>query len=123
VRVDSRFDGGVYVSDRGYIIVGARVIGSGTVIHDRVTIGWGVLREGTPHIGKNVWIGPGAVVLGGITIGDGATILANTVLTRSVPPRFVVGGNPARFVHRDFDNAPLRATLSTDVQRFLPGVA
>jgi serine O-acetyltransferase len=119
VRVDSHFDGGVYVSDRGHVVLGARAVGRGTVIHDRVTIGWGVLRDGTPRIGRNVWIGPNAVVLGNITIGDGATILPDTVLTRSVPPHFVVQGNPGRFVHRDLDNAALRATLATDVDRLV----
>lgn len=48
------------------------------------------------HIGTNVWIGRGAVVLAGVSIGDGAVVGANAVVTRSVEPGAVVGGVPAR---------------------------
>lgn len=47
-------------------------------------------------IGKEVWIGRGAVVLPGVAIGDGATIGANAVVTRDVPPGAVVVGVPAK---------------------------
>ena len=48
------------------------------------------------HIGTNVWIGRGAVILAGVSIGDGAVVGANAVVTRSVAPGAVVGGVPAR---------------------------
>ena len=47
------------------------------------------------HIGSEVWIGRGAAVLAGVTIGDGATVGANAVVTRDVAPGAVVGGVPA----------------------------
>lgn len=47
-------------------------------------------------IGDDVWIGGRAVILPGVTIGDGAVIGAGAVVTRSVPARTVVAGNPAR---------------------------
>lgn len=47
-------------------------------------------------IGSAVWIGAGASVLPGVTIGDGAVVGAGSVVTRHVPPRTVVAGNPAR---------------------------
>lgn len=47
-------------------------------------------------IGDDVWIGGAAVVLPGVTIGDGAVVAAGSVVTKDVPPRTVVGGNPAR---------------------------
>jgi acetyltransferase-like isoleucine patch superfamily enzyme len=46
-------------------------------------------------IGAEVWIGRGAIVLGGVTIGDGATIGANAVVTRDVSPGATVAGVPA----------------------------
>lgn len=49
-------------------------------------------------IGNNVWIGERAIVLKGVTVGDGATIAAGAVVTRSVPENAVVAGNPARVV-------------------------
>lgn len=48
------------------------------------------------HIGANVWIGRGAVILSGVSIGDGAVVGANAVVTRSIAPGAVVGGVPAR---------------------------
>lgn len=47
-------------------------------------------------IGRNVWIGGGAIVLAGVTIGDDAVIGAGSVVTRDVPPGATVVGNPAR---------------------------
>jgi len=46
-------------------------------------------------IGAEVWIGRGAIVLGGVTIGEGATVGANAVVTRDVPPGSIVAGVPA----------------------------
>lgn len=49
-------------------------------------------------IGNNVWIGRGAVILKGVCIGDGAIVAANSVVTRNVLPRTLVGGVPARLI-------------------------
>ena len=49
-------------------------------------------------IGDDVWIAEGATLLGGITVGDGAVIGAHAVVTKDVPPRTVVAGNPARIL-------------------------
>lgn len=48
------------------------------------------------RIGARAWIGFGAVVLKGVTIGDGAVVAAGSVVTADVPPNAVVAGNPAR---------------------------
>lgn len=47
-------------------------------------------------IGNDCWIGGAAVLCPGVTIGDGSTVAAGAVVTKDVPPRSVVGGNPAR---------------------------
>ena len=49
-------------------------------------------------IGNYVWIGVRATVLGGVTIGDGAIVMAGAMVTRDVPAYAVVGGVPARVV-------------------------
>lgn len=55
------------------------------------------LELGRPvRIGRNVWIGGGAIILPGIVIGDDAIVGAGSVVTRSVPPGVTVRGNPAR---------------------------
>ena len=52
-------------------------------------------------IGDHVWIGTGAMVLGGVTIGDGAVVAAGSVVTKDVPGKVIVAGNPARVVRED----------------------
>lgn len=55
------------------------------------------LEFGRPiHIGRNVWIGGGAIILPGVTVGDDAIIGAGSVVTRDVPSGVTVVGNPAR---------------------------
>ena len=55
-------------------------------------------RRGVPVIGERVFVGPNAVVVGKITVGNDAVIAANALITRDVPARAVVLGNPARIV-------------------------
>lgn len=57
------------------------------------------LEFGRPvRIGSNVWIGGGALILPGVTVGDDAIVGAGSVVTRDVPPAATVAGNPARVV-------------------------
>lgn len=51
-------------------------------------------------IGNDVWIGLNAVILYGVTIGDGATIAAGAVVTKDVPPYSIVGGVPAKVISK-----------------------
>jgi serine acetyltransferase len=107
---------GVHFSDRGHFVMGARSIGSGTIVHHAVTIGMSLMNQGKPTIGKNVWIGPDCVLYGNIEVGDGATLLGGTVLTKSIPANTLVAGNPARVIKRHFDNTHLRSSLDYDVR-------
>ncbi len=59
-------------------------------------------NEGDIILGNDVWIGYEAVVLAGVTIGDGAIIGARAVVTRDVPPYTIVGGVPARPIRQRF---------------------
>jgi len=54
--------------------------------------------KGPVVIGDNVWIGQNVCVLGGVTIGDGAIVAANSVVTHDVPAYSMVGGIPARVI-------------------------
>lgn len=49
-------------------------------------------------IGKDCWIGAGAMILGGVSIGDGTTIGAGSIVTRDVPAGVVAAGNPCRVI-------------------------
>ncbi len=57
-------------------------------------------------IGNNVWIGMRAIILKGVTIGDGAVVAAGAVVTRDVPAGSVVAGNPARVVKENMKWTP-----------------
>ena len=48
----------------------------------------------------DVYIGAGAIILGGVTIGSGSTVGAGSVVTKSVPERVVVAGNPAKVIRK-----------------------
>ena len=95
----ARIGPGLYIGHFGTIIVsGKAVIGSMCNLSQGVTIGIagnGAAR-GVPVIGDRVYIGPGAKVIGLITVGDDAAIGANAVVTKSVRAGTTVGGVPAR---------------------------
>lgn len=56
------------------------------------------------HIGHHCWIGTGAIILQGVTIGDGAVVAAGAVVNKNVAPYTVVGGVPARFIRNRSEN-------------------
>lgn len=55
-------------------------------------------------IGNDVWIGFGATLLGGITVGDGAIIASNAFVNKDVPPYAIVGGTPAKVIGKRFED-------------------
>jgi serine acetyltransferase len=73
-------------------------IGRNCSVSQGVTIGLAGTGQsrGAPTLGDRVYLGPNAIVVGKISVGDDAVICAGRVVTRSVPPRAVVLGNPAR---------------------------
>lgn len=52
------------------------------------------------HIGKNAWVGAGATILPGVTVGDNAVVGAASVVTRDVPADTIVAGNPAKIIRK-----------------------
>lgn len=55
------------------------------------------------RIGNHVWIGSGAKILKGVTVGNGAVIAAGAVVTRNIPDRCMAAGVPARVIKREID--------------------
>lgn len=92
---------GLYIGHFGNIIISPEVrIGSNCNLAQGITLGYGGRGEkgGYPTLGNRVYIAANAVVVGKITIGDDAVIGAGAVVTKPVPPRAVVAGNPSRII-------------------------
>lgn len=63
------------------------------------------------NIGNDVWIGSNATILRGVTIGDGAVIGANSIVTKDVPPYSIVVGNPGKIIKYRFEPNIIRQLL------------
>jgi serine O-acetyltransferase len=92
---------GFYIGHFGGIIVNQKVgIGRNCNLSHQVTLG--VVnrgqRKGYPVIGDNVYIGPGAKVIGKVQIGNNVAIGANCVVTKDIPDNSVVVGIPGRII-------------------------
>ena len=60
-------------------------------------------NKGNITIGNDVWVGLNCMIMGGVTIGDGAVIAAGSVVTKDVNPYSVTGGSPAKHIKYRFD--------------------
>jgi chloramphenicol O-acetyltransferase type B len=60
--------------------------------------------KGPTIVGHDVWIGQRAIVMSGVTIGDGAVVGAGAIVTKDVAPYAIVGGNPARLIRYRFNS-------------------
>ena len=91
----SRIAGGLMIPHpNGVVVHPEAIIGPNCVLFQQVTLGTGP-RPGVPTLGGNVDVGPGAKILGGVTIGDHAIIGANAVVVNDVPAGAVAVGVPA----------------------------
>lgn len=87
----------------GVVIHPKAIVGENTQIYQNVSIA-GRNNSGTPIIGKNVFIGCGACILGGISIGDNVSIGANSVVISNIPSDSVVVGIPGKVIARNIIN-------------------
>jgi len=67
--------------------------------------------KGDVVIGNDVWIGGGATLMHGITVGDGAVIANNSHVVKDVKPYAIVGGNPAKEIRYRFSDEVINALL------------
>lgn len=94
-----------FVKDRGHLYLGDRVsIGPGVILtlvsHPNASnIRGNISHKGSfIRIEQDCWIGAGAIILNGITIGEGSIVGAGSVVTHDVPSGVVVAGNPAKII-------------------------
>jgi acetyltransferase-like isoleucine patch superfamily enzyme len=74
-------------------------------------------------IGRDVWVGGGAVILSGVQIGEGAVIGAGSVVTKNVPPFTIVGGNPAKPLAMRFSTESMRVEHSNALDERVARIA
>ncbi|RWT08861.1 hypothetical protein DN600_02135 [Aeromonas caviae] len=63
------------------------------------------------NIGNDVWIATDVKIMQGVTIGDGAVIAQESLVTKSVPPYAIVGGNPAKIIRYRFSPSEIEQLL------------
>lgn len=71
-----------------------------------------VQQKPAPVIGNDVWIGINSIIMRGVSIGDGAVVAANSVVTRDVPPYAIVGGVPAKLIRFRFSDEVICALIN-----------
>jgi acetyltransferase-like isoleucine patch superfamily enzyme len=96
VKFDKTNPAGIHIGARSYIAFDVAILA-----HD-MTRG---LRLDT-RIGKHCFIGARSIILPGLTIGDESVVAAGSVVTKDVPPRSIVAGNPAQIIRRNVRVGP-----------------
>jgi Acetyltransferase (isoleucine patch superfamily) len=71
--------------------------------------------KGDTIIGNGAWIGMRAMILPGVTIGEGAVVAAGAIVTKDVAPYAIVAGNPAELVRKRFPEAVIESLLELDI--------
>lgn len=95
---EARIDGSTRLPHPNGVVIHAQaVIEPGCLIMQQVTLGQ-LAEGGAPSVGRGVYIGAGAKVLGPVRIGEGARIGANAVVLTDIPPHATAVGIPARVV-------------------------
>jgi acetyltransferase-like isoleucine patch superfamily enzyme len=93
--------GGVKIGEYTLVSMHCTILSSNHAIPAVGTLIRDVADELLPtKIGRDVWIGANAVILGGVTIGDGAVVAAGAVVTKDVEAGVVVAGVPAREIRK-----------------------
>ena len=98
--------GGITIDDGAMIAANVQLISNNHDLHDHALL---VCKP--VHICRNAWIGAGATILPGVTIGENAVVAAGAVVTKDVAPNTVVGGNPAKLIKTIEYDPPARSEL------------
>lgn len=104
ISIASDIRPGLYISNKGNIMLGADKIGNNCTIHHNVTLGMGRDRK-EPILGDNVWVGHDSILYGGIRIGSNCIIKENTIISRNIPGGVMLGGNPCKMIKKGLSDS------------------
>lgn len=113
IPYNTSIDTGFYIGHYGGIVVNTDArIGKNCNVSHNVTIGQTNRGKykGSPIIGDNVYVAPGAKIIGGITIGNNVAIGANCVVTKDIPDKAVVVGIPGEVISYNGSNGYINRT-------------
>jgi len=102
IPAETKIGKGFYIGHFGGIIITSEaIIGNNCNISQGITIGYSSRgkKKGYPILGNNIYIGPGAVIIGNIRIGDNVAIGANAVVLDDLPDNSVAVGIPAKIIN------------------------
>lgn len=85
--------GGITIDDDAQIAANVQLISNNHDLKDRM-----IITCKPVHICRRAWIGAGATILPGVTVGENAVVGAGSVVTKDVPANTIVAGNPARII-------------------------
>ncbi|MCM2476285.1 acyltransferase [Rhizobium sp. CG5] len=106
-RFDKTYPKGVHVAEKTYVAFDAAIL-----THDRTR---GIYKH--TRIGKNCFIGARSIIMPGITIGDECIVGSGAVVTKDVPSRSIVAGNPATIIKSGIPLVEYGAYESADETR------
>lgn len=113
IELGAKIGGGLKIAHGSGIVIGSKaIVGKNVTIMQGVTLGGNFYKTGTykgqliecPVIENDVFIGPGAKILGPVVIGDESLIGANSVITKSFEKRSLIIGNPGKLIRKLEDN-------------------
>lgn len=113
IPTNTQIDSGFYIGHFSCIVISPNCqIGKNVNISQGVTLGQANrgANKGAPIIGDNVYIGPGAKIVGKVIIGDNVAIGANCVVTKDMPANSVVVGIPGKVISEDGSDAYINFT-------------
>lgn len=103
-KLDRTYPKGVHIHARSWVAFGATIL-----THDRTR---GIQRDTV--VEENCFIGARSIVLPGVRIGHNSIVAAGAVVTKDVPPRSIVAGNPAQIIRSDIEVGRYGRFLSAD---------
>lgn len=106
-KFDRTYPRGMHIGEKTYVAFGAAIL-----THD-MTRGMYV----DTVIGRHCFIGAKSLIMPGVQIGDESIVAAGAVVTKDVPPRCIVAGNPAQIVRRDIEVGPYGRFRSVDAPK------